>query len=740
MPVQVCIDAMNHWSFAISIWVLLPGLAAWIGAGWICWTIWHRSGRRRAVGLLEALRFLLITMLGFTLLRPEIVRELRRTQRPDVLVLCDASGSMKTRDIIATNGVISRAQWLSLERRRQPWKALEQTARVSVEDFAAPAAGTNANRTRVEGTDLTSTLESALQRHPALKAVLLLSDGDWNLGKSPIGAATRFREQQVPIFSVAVGRESPVPDLILENVAAPSFGLFGEQVTIPFLVRNNLPREVRTSVTLTEGGREAAKKEITIPAMGELQEAMLWSPRVVGEAALTVRLPVEKDESLPENNEKSFRVSVRVETLKVLVIDSLPRWEYRYLRNALARDPGVEVQSMLFHPGMAVGGGRGYLSSFPNTKEAISKFDVIFLGDVGIGESELTTQDAELIKGLVEQQSSGLVLLPGRRGRQTTLLNSALKDLIPVVLDSSRPDGIGLQNETALLPTTTGRKHWMTRFDPDENRNEELWKQLPGFYWSAAIEKSRPGSEVIAVHASQRNAWGRTPLLVSRPAGTGKVLFMGTDSAWRWRRGVEDKYHYRFWSQVVRWMAHQRHLSAKEGISLAFTPEAPQVGDSVSLQATVLDSSGYPIQEGPVNGRITSPSGRSERLQFTMLDGGWGVFKASFGPQEGGDYKIEIDAEKNGRKLETKLPVAQPEIEKQGRPVNAQILREMASITGAAVASLEGVKELVQKISLLPEPKPIEQRTRLWSDPWWGGSILLLLAVYWSGRKLAGLV
>ena len=30
-------------------------------------------------------------------------------------------------------------------------------------------------------------------------------------------------------------------------------------------------------------------------------------------------------------------MSVRVEKLKVLVVDSLPRWDYRYLRNALAR-------------------------------------------------------------------------------------------------------------------------------------------------------------------------------------------------------------------------------------------------------------------------------------------------------------------------------------------------------------------------------------------------------------------
>src|SRR6185369_5876434 len=117
------------------------------------------------------------------------------------------------------------------------------------------------------------------------------------------------------------------------------------------------------------------------------------------------------------NNEQNFRINVRVETLKVLVVDSLPRWEYRYLRNALARDPGVEMQCLLFHPGLSSGGGRNYLPSFPGTKEALSRYDVVFLGDVGIGQNELTDQDAELLKGLVEQQGSGLVFVPGRRAR-----------------------------------------------------------------------------------------------------------------------------------------------------------------------------------------------------------------------------------------------------------------------------------------------------------------------------------
>jgi hypothetical protein len=733
---------MSRWSFAASFPVILLGVGVWLGAGGLCYTNWLRSGRRENAAFLEGLRFVLVSLLAFTLLRPELVRQVSHTAAPAIAVLCDVSGSMQTRDVVVSNTVMSRAEWLAARRKAEYWRPLEQGAKVIVEDFGSPAAATNTATARAqEGTDLNRALETVLQRERNLKAVLLLTDGDWNQGKSPVGIATRYRDQNIPVFAVAVGRETPVPDLVLESVTPPSYGLFGEQVLIPFKVQSHLPREVKTTISLrSDGQRDEAKKEIVIPPAGELQDAILWSPRAVGEASLTLKLPVEPDEALPDNNQQSFRIAVRLETLKVLVVDSLPRWEYRYLRNALARDPGVEMNCLLFHPGMSVGAGRQYLPACPNTKEEFSRYDVVFLGDVGIGDGELTAKQAELIKGLVEQQASGLVFLPGRRGRELTLANSALRDLMPVVLDAGKPQGIGLQNESALLLSSAGARHWLTRLESDENRNAEVWKMLPGFYWSAAVEKSRPGAEVLAVHSALRNAWGRMPLLVTRSSGSGQVLFMGTDSAWRWRRGVEDKYHYRFWSQVVRWMAHQRHISAREGIRLSFSPESPQVGDTVYLQATLSDAASRPTTEVPVAGQVLSPLKRAERLEFSPVEGGWGVFKASFMPQDGGTYKMTLTADRFGRKLETDLVVGQPQRERLGRPINLEILRELASITRGGWGTTPDLDKLVQQISLLPEPKPMERRIRLWSDPWWGGFILVLLGIYWTGRKLAGMV
>ena len=87
----------------------------------------------------------------------------------------------------------------------------------------------------------------------------------------------------------------------------------------------------------------------------------------------------------------------------------------------------------------------------------------------------------------------------------------------------------------------------------------------------------RRAAKCCAVHKDVGNDYGRLPLLVTRTYGAGKVLFMGTDGAWRWRKGVEDKYHYRFWGQVVRWMAYQRNMAKGETMRLYYSPDQPQI-------------------------------------------------------------------------------------------------------------------------------------------------------------------
>ncbi|MCH2592812.1 MAG: hypothetical protein MKZ85_07340 [Pedosphaera sp.] len=734
---------MSHWSFAASFIVILAGIGVLVLAAWLGWGNWQRNGRRGKVALLEVVRFVAVAMLAFTLLQPEYIRLIKRTDPPQVVILNDASGSMQTRDVVSTNDIVTRTAWIDTQNKSAYWTPLEAGSKVMTGPFGTPPGVTTTNalgQTGEIGTDLSGALGSVLRQQRNLKAVLLLTDGDWNLGPSPIGVATRYRDKGIPVYSVVTGRDEPIADLAMEEVAAPAYGLFGEQIAIPYTVQSHLPRDVATEVRLMQGTEQLAAKKITLPANSRFRDSIMWYPREVGEFDLRLEFPVEPDEGLRDNNSAAFQIAVRVVKLSVLVVDSQPRWEYRYLRNALARDPGVDLSCMLFHPNIGTGGGRDYLSTFPGSREMLTRYDVVFLGDVGVGKGQLSTKDAGLIRGLVEQQGSGLVFMPGRRGNHLSLIDSPLKELMPVVLDDARPTGTGLQNESMLMLSNRGRGHLLTRFDADELVNEQIWKMLPGFYWSTGVTKSRPGSEVLAVHSELRNQFGRIPLLAIRDAGRGKVLFMGTDSAWRWRRGVEDKFHYRFWSQIARWMAHKRHLAEKEGIRLSFSPETPKVGDRIFLQATVLDEAGFPLENGEVNGVIVPPTGRGEQLELTEVEGGWGVYSAEFLPQEGGPIEITISAPEHDRELKTKLTVSLHKREKLGRPVNRPVLAEIASITGGESVNTDGLHELIKRISVLPEPRPAEIRTRLWSNPWWGGAILLLLLVYWTGRKLVGLV
>ncbi len=442
------------------------------------------------------------------------------------------------------------------------------------------------------------------------------------------------------------------------------------------------------------------------------------------------------------NNASSFSISGRRESIKALVIDTLPRWEYRFIRNALYRDPGVNVHTLLFHPELEeMGEGPGYLVKFPDRMEDLARYDVIFIGDVGLGSKGLTEEQASLLKGMVKNQASGIVFLPGYQGRQMELLKSELGDLMPVTFLNTKPEGTTQPSPSPLILTPEGRGSLLTMLADTEGENEEVWRNLPGFNWYAPVERTKAGSTVLAVHAADKNAYGRIPLIVTQSCGNGKVLFMGTDSAWRWRRGVEDKYHYRFWSQVARWMSYQRNMAAGERIRLIPTPERPRPGDTLTVTAMVSDKLGAPLQNGEVFLDITTPEGSSSRVQMDTMNHTWGSFTASVKINRPGTWKLTASSSAEPDKSVTLPIITMSEtLEKIGSPVNTALMEEMASITRGRMVKAEEIQRLIKEIRDLPVPPPMETRILLWCSPYTLSILILLLTLFWIGRKLNGTI
>ncbi|MCH5376423.1 MAG: hypothetical protein JJ992_20840, partial [Planctomycetes bacterium] len=448
------------------------------------------------------------------------------------------------------------------------------------------------------------------------------------------------------------------------------------------------------------------------------------------------------DETQADNNRLTAPISIREERLRVLILESYPRWEYRYLRNALSRDPGVDVSCLLYLPGLSKpgGGSKDYIKQFPSGLDELSRFDVVFVGDVGLGDGQLTIQHCQWLKGLVEHQASGIVFMPGWQGRQFSLLETDLADLYPVVLDDTQLGGWGSRTPCHFELTELGRRSLLTKLADTQDENAEVWEGLPGFQWYAPIVRARAGSDVLAVHKDVSNQFGRLPLLVTRTFGTGKVLFMGTDGAWRWRKGVEDKYHYRFWGQVVRWMAYQRNMAKGETMRLYYSPDQPQIDRTLTLSANVMERSGEPLHDGTVTARITAPSGKSEVVNFVSSGEQWGAFTARYTAAEPGSHQVTLACEQTGATLDASFFVQGIATERAGRPARPEVLEEMARITRGKVIDVDHLDEIVSALASLPEPPPSVRRVQLWSHPAVAAFLIVLMGVFWVGRKAVGLV
>ena len=278
---------------------------------------------------------------------------------------------METKDIITETGEpIERSSWTQ-KFLNQGWiENLENNASIIVKNFSS-ASGTKA-------TDISTAIRSTIDETESLKAILLLTDGDANTGSPVLSIGGRSRASTIPIFSVITGADSSLPDLSLDEVFAPSFVLQEERVTINWQASNRFQSSQMTTLTLLANGQKVDEKSISFIGEESISGNLSWLPENEGEIEFEIILGQVSGETYKDNNKKKIKTRVEKKTIRALIVDSFPRWEYRFLRNALNRDPGVDLSCILFHPGMNPSIGENYIQEFPKDEASLAPFDVVF--------------------------------------------------------------------------------------------------------------------------------------------------------------------------------------------------------------------------------------------------------------------------------------------------------------------------------------------------------------------------
>ena len=70
-------------------------------------------------------------------------------------------------------------------------------------------------------------------------------------------------------------------------------------------------------------------------------------------------------------------------------------------------------------------------------------------------------------------------------------------------------------------------------------------------------------------------------------------------------------------------------------------------------------------------------------------------------------------------------------------PKLAQKIYHAVELEFKAKARLKAFEKFCAKVEL-PDLEPTERRLALWAHPLWAGFLVLLMGVFWAGRKAAG--
>ena len=752
------------------------------------------GSRRMRIAMCVVRGMILFMVLGIAG-RPNLVLRRERVDPSVVAVLVDASASMATADVpprgaasqpgtaasatstryaealsALTDGARSAMRILSRRHRVELWTFADRAERVDRQADETSVSRLAQRRPTGRASDPLGGVADVLAqtRGARLAAILVLSDGRATVPGALDRVLDEARQRHVPIHTAPFGSPSPPRDVAIEAVQADESAFVKDVISVVAELRSDgysMPMD--TAVSLTDAatgtvlGRLTARFETPAsapapaasPGAARAEVEFRFRAAAPGRLRLRVAAAVREDEFDRANNVAETTVRVHDEKLRVLYVEGPPRYEYRYLKNTLRREPGIVSSCLLLDATESfVQEGSEPVRAFPATAAELNRYDVVLLGDVDPREDWLSPAQAAMLVDFVGTRGGGVGFIAGERAMPQRVATTALDRLLPV---RCRPDGAArtedLVEAAPPQPTAEGRRHPILRLEVDRAANEAVLAALPGWYWHADVAGLKPGAVALAAADGRAYGGGPTPLIVCGRYGPGRTLFVGSDDVWRWRRGEGEAYYDAFWLNAIRWLAGDR-LAAASPWRLTCDRRTYDPSQPVRLRLTTRETP-PPTGLGPIPARV-DVAGLGPLAQVLLEPAGAdaAVYEGAAyldalpgGPANGGgELKCSAAALVPGLRTETERPTCEFTVRRLD-PEHAQIEADYGFLESLA---RESGGQMVRPAELLSLAAAIpDSGARIADDliePLWDTRLVLLLlvamlAAEWAARKLKGL-
>ena len=618
-------------------------------------------------------------------------------------------------------------------------------------------------------TDISTALENlaGVADRESICAAIVFSDGRHNApgGRPPEEVAASLGNLVVHV--VPIGDTRTVRDVYLHRVDAPAAVAKDDSIVIDVIVTATRCDGETTSISVQRDGEPIEERPLVFNGDRVDQRLSFHVPAEEnGRREFTLSIEPLPEEHGTANNSASVAVEVMQDKLRVLLADRISRWEFRYLEQLFRRDEHVEFDKLLFNPTVSATGPLSESRALPRDADSWSRYDVVILGDLETRHLDPGVQEA--LSQHIRRAGGNLVVIAGRENMPHQFAGQPLIDLLPVGRDSSMQRGTGF----TLSPTQAGKMHPALLLAPTPDESAGIWERQ--YKWrpiNSLSEYCRPKPTAQTwLKADPREAYAaltdtdderpRHAFLCWHQVGAGKVVYLASPMTYQLRFRQGDRYHHRFWGQLLRWITSRNLSVGTENVRIATDRVRYKAGEEVDVTVRLRDSRGNPVREAELTavargGPETPQADSNERQAAANIaliadEKVPGRYRGKILGLSRGAYHIEPAGDVVDRLLKDDPQHARPStlvtvetssgIELGDARCNFPLLERVAEITGGQVVPPTAVDEVLRLSAIAPEVSRRVESRPLWNR--WSLLILVFACVCaeWVARKRMGLV
>ncbi|GAA4017319.1 hypothetical protein GCM10022408_33590 [Hymenobacter fastidiosus] len=649
---------------------------------------------------LAALRFVVVSFLGFLLLSPFLKTTTTTTEQPTIVLAVDDSQSVGLFTPAAVLGQATAGlQQLAETLRGRGFKV--ETRTLSTRRPPRP----DSLRFQAPATDLDELLTGIKEGYDGrnLAGVVLLSDGIVNQGRSPV-----YSEFSFPIYSVAVGDTVPKKDLSLPALTYNRVAFSGNKFPIEADISYEGFAGGTAVVQLREQGRVLQTQRVKLPGGRRRQKAtFLVTAPAPGKRRYEIVIEKQAGEFTLLNNAKFAYLEVVKGKLRVLLAGAAPHPDLKALRAAIRQNDNFDLTTYL--PGIA--------------PLRAQDFDVAILHQLpargGVGADVLARVRARRVPALyvIGAQSdlnaynnlgTGLTITP--RGTQTD-------DVTPVL-------------NPAFSRFT---------FEEDALRRFAAYPPAPVPFGDLRLA----GGAEAALFQQVGRLKTQKPLLVMGGTPSQRQATLLTDGSWQWRlqeAADHDDRPEAYDRLIVRTLQLLTANANKKRLDVYPTQDAFSTQDDVTFGAETYNTIFERIYNQQITLTLTDEQKKARTFSFTNNEDGAPLH---LGPLPGGVYRYVARATLGGQAQQDvgEVLVQEQQLETLDARADHNLLYQLARRSGSRLYYPSQFAQLTQDIQQA-NAKPViysqEDLKDLINLKWLFFLLLALVTAEWAARKYLG--